>query len=268
MQLPLISCLFLLAACSPQAEIPRPVAAPASVALTQTQKAKIGQKIWMNESGGTVDGLTQWNDAEAFPSLGIGHFIWYPAGYNGPFTESFPQFISYAISRGANPPAVARQRHSPWRSKAQFTAAFRGAEMNGLRTWLAGNVSLQTDFIIAKSQRALGKILAATPAGQRAQVKRNYQKVSTTSNGTYALIDYVNFKGEGTNPRERYKGQGWGLAWVLREMRDVPAGQAAAGEFAEAAKRCLGRRIANASKNESRWRAGWFNRCDTYKRPL
>ena len=70
--------------------------------------------------------------------------------------------------------------------------------------------------------------------------------VATTSNGVYALIDYVNFKGEGTDPHERYHGQGWVLLWVLMEMRDVPAGQAAAREFARAAKRVLDRRIDNS----------------------
>jgi hypothetical protein len=98
----------------------------------------------------------------------------------------------------------------------------------------------------------------------------NYQKVSTTANGTYALIDYVNFKGDGTNPSERYNNQGWGLMWVLIEMRDVSPGESAASEFAAAAKRCLDRRIKNSpkSRGEKRWREGWHNRCDTYAKPL
>jgi hypothetical protein len=39
----------------------------------------VGKKVWINECDGTVAGLTSWNGDEAFPSLGIGHFIWYPA---------------------------------------------------------------------------------------------------------------------------------------------------------------------------------------------
>jgi hypothetical protein len=47
----------------------------------------IGKKVWANECDGKVEGLTSWNGGEAFPSLGIGHFIWYPAGRRGPFDE-------------------------------------------------------------------------------------------------------------------------------------------------------------------------------------
>ncbi len=142
--------------------------------------------------------------------------------------------------------------------------------MAGLRKWLASTVPLQTDFIIARSRAALPKILAAAPAGEGARIQANYQRVASTPQGTYALIDYVNFKGEGTQESERYKGQGWGLLQVLGEMRDGPLGPAAASEFAAAAKRVLSRRISNSppARGEARWREGWHNRADTYARPL
>jgi hypothetical protein len=242
----------------------------ASAELSAGQKAVIGRKIWQNECAGTVDGLTSWNAGEEFPSLGIGHFIWYPAGFDGPFTESWPQLIAFAKQRGANPPAVASLPNCPWSSKKQFQAEFRGPQLTALRKWLAANVPLQTDFIIARSRAALPKMLAAAPASERKRIEANYHKVATTAGGTYALIDYVNFKGDGINPSERYNGRGWGLMQVLGEMRDVSAGPAAASEFAAAAKRVLDRRIANSppARGEARWKAGWHNRCDTYARPL
>lgn len=242
----------------------------ASAELSAGQKAVIGRKIWQNECAGTVDGLTSWNAGEEFPSLGIGHFIWYPAGFNGPFTESWPQLIAFAKQRGANPPAVASLPNCPWSTKKQFQAEFRGPQLTALRKWLAANVPLQTDFIIARSRAALPKMLAAAPASERKRIEANYHKVATTAGGTYALIDYVNFKGDGINPSERYNGRGWGLMQVLGEMRDVSAGPAAASEFAAAAKRVLDRRIANSppARGEARWKAGWHNRCDTYARPL
>jgi len=245
-------------------------AATASAELSAGQKAAIGRKIWQNECAGTVDGLTSWNAGEEFPSLGIGHFIWYPAGFNGPFTESWPALIDFAKKRGANPPAIASLRNCPWNSKKQFQAEFRGPQLTALRKWLAANVSLQTDFVIARSRAALPKMLAAAPASERKRIEANYHKVASTAGGTYALIDYVNFKGDGINPSERYNGRGWGLMQVLGEMRDVSAGQAAAKEFAAAAKRVLDRRIANSppARGEARWKEGWHNRCDTYARPL
>lgn len=262
--------LISVASCGPAAPDGNSPAPSGTSNLTAAQKSKIGKKIWQNECGGTVDGLTTWNAGEEFPSMGIGHFIWYPAGFNGRFEESFPQFIAYARKQGAQPPAVALQRHSPWNSKAQFQAAFRSQEMNSLRSWLSKTVPLQTDFIIVRSRGALPKILAAAPASDRARIKANYEKVASTPNGTYALIDYVNFKGDGTKASERYKGQGWGLLQVLSGMNDVPAGQPAAKEFSTSAKRALDRRISNSppDRGESRWRAGWHNRCNTYARPL
>ncbi len=242
------------------------VTAEPQLTLTQSQKAKIGQRIWNNECGGRVMGLTSWNGGEEFPSLGIGHFIWYPKGYEGPFEEGFPKLIEFAKQRGAKPPAVALSADSPWNSKAEFEAALHSPPMKELRTWLANSIGLQTDFIIARSKAALPKMMEAAPEGTAARIERNYNKVATTPNGVYALIDYVNFKGEGTNPKERYNGKGWGLMWVLLEMKDVPTGQPAAAEFARAAKRALDRRIENSppDRGESRWRQGWHNRCDGY----
>lgn len=245
---------------------------PASTGISAAAKQRIGQKIWQNESGGKVTGLTHWNDGEEFPSMGIGHFIWYPKGFNGRWTESFPLFIRYAQQRGSQgiPTWVTSSKHCPWPNKATFQRDFNGPKLKALRTYLANNVALQTDYIIATSRKALPRMMAAAPAAQRARIQSNYHKVSTTPNGTYALIDYVNFKGDGTNPTERYKNQGWGMMWVLMEMRDVPAGQPAAAEFAAAAKRCLDRRVKNSpqARGEKRWTAGWHNRCDTYARPL
>ena len=44
------------------------------------------------------------SEREAFPSLGIGHFIWYPSGVQEPFVESFPSLVQYLIQRQAPVP--------------------------------------------------------------------------------------------------------------------------------------------------------------------
>jgi hypothetical protein len=244
--------------------------AAAESGLSAAHKAAIGQKIWKNECAGSVAGLTTWNAGEEFPSIGIGHFIWYPAGFKGRFEESWPRLVAFARGRGAKLPAVAQEVHSPWKTKAEFQRDFDSARMTALRKWLAANVGLQTDFIIARSRAALPKILAAAPASEKTRIEANFRKVSTTPQGTYALIDYVNFKGDGTQVAERYQGHGWGLLQVLGGMKDVPAGASAAAEFAASAKRVLSRRIDNApaERGEKRWEAGWHNRCATYAKPL
>ncbi len=99
-------------------------------------------------------------------------------------------------------------------------------------------------------------------------MREKFYAVASSPEGIYALVDYVNFKGEGTSPTERYRGQGWGLLQVLQGMRQSQRGPAAATEFGHSAIRVLTRRVANAPRDESRWLAGWKNRCSGYGRPL
>lgn len=259
----LIALIPSLVACDPP---PKP---KGHIELTANQKVAIGRKIWKNECGGTVKGLTTWNKGEEFPSIGIGHFIWYPQGFKGRFRESWPQFLAYSKKQG-NPPPAFTHGPCPWGTKAEFERDFNGNRLTELRRWLMTTISLQTDFIIDRSLASLPKVLAAAPASERARIEANYHKVASTPQGTYALIDYVNFKGDGTLKSERYRGQGWGLMQVLGNMRDVPEGPAAATEFGHTAFRMLERRINNSppERGEQRWRDGWRNRCMTYTRPL
>ena len=244
---------------------------PGGVTLSGAQRRAVGMKIWQNESGGQINGLTHWNEGEEFPSLGIGHFIWYPRRFDGRWTETWPEFIRFAQARGVRDiPTTALLPDCPWSNRQAFQDNFNAPTLSGLRRWLAATVDLQTEFIMAKSRAALPRIMVAAPAIHRTRIRANYDRVATTPNGGYALIDYVNFKGDGTNPRERYNGQGWGLMWVLMDMRDGPPGQASAREFSSAAKRRLDLRVRNSppARGERRWTAGWHNRCDTYAKSL
>ena len=245
------------------------VTGTAGVTLSEPDAAAIGKKIWKNECSGTVEGLTSWTEGEDFPSLGIGHFIWYVKGRPGPFAESLPQLITYMKQRGvAMPRWVAEADGSPWTSRSQFLAEKNSPQMKELRKFLSNTVSVQTGFIVQRLEQALPKMKAATSnAADKQRLHNNFHKVASSRTGVYALIDYVNFKGEGIKPEERYNGQGWGLRDVLLEMKPTGDGQAAANEYSEAAKRVLSRRIANSpsSRGESRWKAGWMNRCESYK---
>ncbi len=256
----------------PVTQIPATQAPPPSgpnIRITPSQARAIGQKIWQNECAGTVDGLTSWNKGEAFGSFGIGHFIWYPPGMEGPYDESFPPLLAFLQREGARPPLwLIRSRDCPWTSREQFQAAFRSPQMNELRTFLKDTVPGQTAFLVRRIESALPKMLAAAPPADRARIQANFYKVGTTSNGVYALMDYVNFKGEGIKPTERYKGEGWGLLQVLQNMGDTGPGQASAREFSASARRTLERRVANAPKNESQWLPGWTNRCNSYAQPF
>ncbi|MDB6136036.1 MAG: hypothetical protein JWM59_4279 [Verrucomicrobiales bacterium] len=229
---------------------------------------KIGYRIWQNECAGTVTGLTSWNRGEGFASLGIGHFIWYPAGTRRTYEESFPSLARFLAQRGARVPKWVLAPDCPWPDRASFNASANTPKMKELRGLLANTIALQGEFAAQRSLRSLPKILAAAPRGSRAVIESRFRTLSATPAGLYCLMDYVNFKGEGTNPAERYKGVGWGLLQVLENMSGTPSPREAPGEFAAAARRTLDRRIKLAPKDESQWRAGWFSRCASYARGL
>ncbi len=238
------------------------------IQLTPGDAYKIGRKIWQNECGGTKEGLTSWNAGENFASLGIGHFIWYPAGVRGPYEESFPKLMGHLQAQGVALPVGIKVGPCPWRTKAEFEAAKRSPEMTALRDMLHSTVPIQASFLVNRFLQGTRKVVDATPALQKELVEHHIQALAATPNGLYAMMDYVNFKGEGTNPSERYQGQGWGLQQVLMGMQGQPIGQDAAREFARSAKDTLSRRISLAPKNETQWKAGWHKRCESYAAPF
>ena len=129
-------------------------------------------------------------------------------------------------------------------------------------------IDLQADFLVNRMQAALPKMLAAAPLAEHAKVARQFNRLVSSAPGCYALIDYVNFKGEGVLLSERYEGRGWGLLQVLEEMSGPGDARAAVNEFADAATRVLRARVENAprERNEARWLPGWLNRIASYRR--
>jgi len=247
--------LFLLASAVVQAS---------EIRLTDAQALEIGKRIWKNECAGTVSGLTSWNKGEEFPSLGIAHFIWYPSGFRGPFEESWPGLAKFLKTRGASVQDW-MLGPCPWKKREVFMADLDGPRLSSLRQMLAATVADQARYAAMRLESALPKILAAAQPDRRSIVEANFHRVATQPLGFYALMDYVNFKGEGVNPAERYNGQGWGLLQILETM---PATGNAQTEFAKAADIVLTRRVKNSppARNEAKWLPGWRNRLSTYTR--
>lgn len=246
--------------------LPTALAASEGVKISASEADRIGTKIWRNECAGTRDGLTSWNKGEDFASLGIGHFIWYPEGREGPFKESFPALRDYLLKQGVKMPGwLAAAGPCPWPDRASFMADFRSPKMEQLRSLLASTVGLQARFAALRLEQSLPVMLAAAPAAERAKIRANFYRVAGAPGGLYPLMDYVNFKGEGTSPTERYQGEGWGLLQVLAGMPDQ--GDPVAG-FARSADRVLTRRVelSPPARGEKRWLPGWRNRLGTYTR--
>jgi len=128
--------------------------------ISDADALRIGKRIWQNESNGTVAGLTAWNAGENFASLGIGHFIWYPEGVRGPFEESFPKFLTFAREHHAAIPAWLNQSSScPWNSRAEFSSAQNSSQMRELRQFLSRTIDVQAQFMVARLQQSLAKML-------------------------------------------------------------------------------------------------------------
>jgi hypothetical protein len=240
--------------------------------LSSNELRMIGDKIFNNESGANKDKLVHWNDNENFASMGIGHWTWYPAGRNARFGNTFPELLSYLEQNGVNLPywlQEAKHRGAPWSSKAAQAQARRTPQIQQLTQILYDTRDLQAKFILQRAERAIPRLVKAAPANQRARVIRNVEALMNTVGGRYALIDYINFKGEGLRMNSGYRGQNWGVLQVLLRMDANKRGSQVLNEFANAALYVLERRVRNSpqSRHESRWLSGWSNRVNTYRNP-
>ncbi|MDQ7011199.1 MAG: hypothetical protein Q9M29_05205 [Mariprofundaceae bacterium] len=235
--------------------------------LSDTELTAIGQRIYHNECNGEEACLTSWNAGEEFASLGIGHFIWYPAGTPRRFDESFPGLLRFMHTEGvAMPSWLTTDARCPWPDRQAFLAAKNSPKMVELRLFLAETMQKQAEFMAKRLENALPGILAAVPASRHEHIRSQFNRVAQAPMGMYALMDYVNFKGEGVKESERYHGQGWGLLQVLDAMQGEDKGPEAVRDFARTAQRILMRRVRNSppGRNEERWLPGWTQRLQTY----
>jgi hypothetical protein len=245
-----------------------------NITLTEKQANYIAKKVWKNEGAGLDKYLVHWNNGEDFASVGIGHFIWFPKGHTERFREVFPMVVAFMEKRDVKMPAWLNSKTAlPWNSKVEFYAAKRAksTQYMELFRFLKGTMSYQAEFMADRLAKALPQMLNTIDDPKRkALVKKRFYEVmynrdgSVNERGLYVLLDYTNFKGEGTLKSERYKGQGWGLLQVLEHMDPNEMNKQKA--FALSAKAMLSRRIKNSPKErgEERWRKGWNIRLNTY----
>ncbi len=247
---------------------------PSTIDLSRDQADLIAQKVWKNEANGELKYLIYWSENETFLSLGIAHFLWYAKTNQTRYQEMFPQLIDYFIKHNVRLPTWLKSTTPcPWEDRDSFMKAKQenSIEYQELYNLLVRTMPIQVDFIIERLQNALPKMLESTEnTEEKKQITTAYYRILTPHNAKpstmniYAILDYVNFKGEGTSPDERYRGEGWGLLQVLLEMD--PETEDASQAFVDAAKEVLSRRIQNSppDRNETQWKEGWFNRIDSY----
>ncbi|MEE9213433.1 MAG: hypothetical protein V3U54_01385 [Thermodesulfobacteriota bacterium] len=242
---------------------------PKKVSISTNELNDVGKRIFQNEASGKNENLIVWNKGEDFASLGIGHFIWYPEGREGPFKESFPDFINFLTEKGIElPDWLGKNRELPWKDQKTL---FMEREHNSykyvsLNELLIRTIPYQAEFMFNRFITSLPIVLEAADQGRRKEIENKFFRVAHAPLGVYALMDYVNFKGEGTLETERYNCEGWGLLQVLEEMHGERVQIDVMEDFSNAACRVLIRRVHNSppERNEQRWIIGWLNRVKTY----
>jgi hypothetical protein len=111
--------------------------------LAAAQLKSVGDKIYQNEAGSNPDHLIAWNNGEAFVSLGLGHFIWFPKDTDSPFTETFPSLLQYLQAQNVVIPTWLQQtQHCPWQTKQDFTDAKNSKQMQELSLYIPAHASL------------------------------------------------------------------------------------------------------------------------------
>lgn len=236
--------------------------------FNREQMEWLGDRVFANECNRKFECLTTWNEGEDFPSLGIGHFIWYQRGQTERFEETFPTLLLFYQQQGYELPAwisALESPDAPWSSREQFLADRDSPRMLALRRFLAATTEVQVMFIVNRLHESTDALFSALERGQQDALRASFYALANADIpfGMYALLDYVHFKGTGMAPGERYNGEGWGLLHVLLELQGRDANLQ---NFVQAATRTLERRVANAppERNEQRWLPGWKNRLQTY----
>lgn len=237
--------------------------------LSKYESEWIGKQIFRNECNLKIECLTSWNEGETFPSLGIGHFIWFRANQQESFVESFPQLLQfYRAQEIAIPEWIANlpSQDSPWNSREEFLQDIDSPPMRELRDFLLNTQSTQVQFIVNRMQKSLPQL--AHNANDPDAITALFIELASSQRpaGLYALIDYINFKGEGVARQERYEGEGWGLLQVLEHLHKNRNEDDLVVQFVASASHVLARRVQNSppERNEQQWLNGWNNRLATY----
>lgn len=238
---------------------------PNSLSISFDKAQELGNRIWKNECAGTKEGLTSWNEGEDFASLGIGHFIWYPEHKKQTYQETFPSLLEFMATCGVSAPAwLDPKAGCAWRNRKHFLLQKDSPKMEQLREFLYETRALQAIYMAKRLEEALPKMTAKLELTEKRRVEKVFYALAQTPKGLYALIDYLNFKGEGLALQERYRSTGWGLLQVLKRIPENTIRPL--DDFVKAAKEVLAERVRNAphEKQEQRWLKGWHARVQTY----
>ncbi len=235
--------------------------------VTSEQVHIIAEETYNNECSSNPENLLFWNKKEDFPSLGIGHFIWFPTNFKAPHVEGFRDFLTFLESKKYPLPVWLQGKPAcPWTSRDQFYAALlsKDSKILELKEIIMDTMDLQAEFMVLRFETTASEIYKHLSTNKRAQ--QAFINLTKTPQGLYALIDYLNFKGSGLIDTETYNGQGWGLVDVLKKMSQSPACHYQPEKtFSQAAIEVLRQRAFSSPQGRDKtFLEGWIKRCRTY----
>lgn len=227
--------------------------------LSPDEATLLGKKIFFNECSNNSNKLIHWNQKEEFPSLGIGHFIWYPENNAAPFEETFPDLMQFFAMHHIPLPSWLFGK-APWKEKQEMNLDQERKIF--LKSLLSSTLALQAEFIYERFERSTAKLLDACE--NKEAIEHKLELLTSSAQGRFALVDYIHFKGDGLSSSETHQGKGWGLKQVLEAMDDNPHDPVAA--FKNSAEKALRERVSTAPKerSEEQWLQGWLNRVHRY----
>lgn len=232
--------------------------------ISSEEVKRVGDFIYKRECASNQSKLIFWNEQEEFPSLGIGHFIWHTKTGAKDKIQQFPELIAYFKKNNLIIHGWLSCPFAPWKDRKEFLAEQGSDRMKELLELLSNTIQLQAQFIVERFQKtSLENILKVLTQENQKKIKRQLDRLIAVPGGYVALIDYTNFKGDGTNLAERYCNQGWGLLQVLLNMTET---NSPLQDFVASAQDLLAQRVANSApeKNEQKWLLGWNNRVKSY----
>jgi len=237
--------------------------------ISKADTLTIADRVFKNECSVEKDCLLEWSVGENFLSLGMEHFIWYPAHAPGIFKEGFRTYLQYAKDTGEKLPVWLDKTPfppCPWSSREEFLRSKESAQYKDLEDFIIRTKHCQAQYLIENTRNSIEDIIAAAPDDQRARISKYLSLLTSYPQGLYSIIDYMNFKGAGIGNSDEVKGERWGLLQVLEGMNDKPTAREALEEFVRSAKIVLTHRVyyAPAEKHEEQWLQGWLRRVESY----
>lgn len=238
------------------------------LSLNDKDTKKIADSIFQNECGGREEALLHWKQGEDFLSLGLGHFIWYPEGVEKNFDEGFPKFIAYLKNQGEPLPNDLLSGSCPWGSRAEFLSDNNSETKKMVTQFIKETKPLQANFLLYRLKERLSTLIASIPQEKRETLLKDLSALESDLQGVFMLVDYLNFKGDGLDARERYDGEGWGLSQVLLGMQEEKG--PVKMRFITSAKKRLKARVSHSPRRslEETWLPGWLDRLERYQKDV